>query len=68
MWDYMGGELMGRTNNSKFIGLLAFLTTLFAAAGCVETPDSDNESATEPATEPVTEPVTEPAAYWPIGG
>jgi len=46
---------MRGTENSKFIGLLVFLVVLLTASGCVETPDSGNESAS----------VNESATYWP---
>jgi hypothetical protein len=49
---------MRSAENSKFIGLLAFLLVLLTASSCVETPDSGNESA----------PVSESAAYWPTEG
>ena len=49
---------MRGTEYSKFIELLVFLLFLLTASGCVETPDSDNESAS----------VNESATYWPTEG
>lgn len=49
---------MRGNGSSKFIELLVFLLILLAASGCVETPDSGNESS----------PVNESATYWPTEG
>ncbi len=57
-------EVMGNINNSKFIRLLVFLVVLFAAAGCVETP----ESGTDTGTEPGAESEEESNIYWPTEG
>jgi CubicO group peptidase (beta-lactamase class C family) len=52
------GKIMRGTENSKFIGLLVFLLVLLTASGCVESPESGNESAS----------VSGSAAYWPTEG
>ena len=49
---------MRGNGSSKIVGLLVFLSVLVAASGCVETPDSGNESAS----------VNESATYWPTDG
>lgn len=49
---------MRGNGSSKLIELLAFLLVLLAASGCVETPDSGDESAS----------VNESATYWPTEG
>lgn len=55
-----GVEVMRGTGNLKFIGLLVVLVVMLAASGCVEEPESGNESGTEA--------VIESATYWPTDG